>query len=162
MVTQKQLKDQLDYDPCTGVFKRKKNRGKAKIGDVAGGINNKGYVYIRVFSVKYRAHRLAWLYVYGDFPKNQIDHINRIKTDNRIANLRDVTMSVNQRNRNLQANNTSGHVGVRWQKKAKCWRVTIADVHYGHFKSKAAAIEKAKSVYDSLGYHKDHGKVAII
>jgi hypothetical protein len=106
MLNQKTLKKYLNYDPETGVFKRKINSGKAKIGDVAGGINGSGYICIRINSVKYRAHRLAWLYVHGKFPDNQIDHINRVKNDNRIDNLRDVTQSVNARNRDLLSTNT--------------------------------------------------------
>jgi hypothetical protein len=158
MLNQKTLKKYLNYDPETGVFKRKINSGKAKIGDVAGGINGSGYICIRINSVKYRAHRLAWLYVHGKFPDNQIDHINRIKTDNRIENLRDVTQSVNGRNKNLPSNNTSGHIGVKWNKKQQAWRVAVCQVHYGSFKSKLDAVAKAKSIYKELGYHENHGR----
>jgi hypothetical protein len=158
MLNQKTLKKYLNYDPETGVFKRKINSGKAKIGDVAGGINGSGYICIRINSVKYRAHRLAWLYVHGKFPDNQIDHINRVKTDNRIENLRDVTQSVNGRNRNLPSNNTSGHIGVKWNKKQQAWKVTVCQVHYGSFKCKLDAVAKAKSIYKELGYHENHGR----
>ena len=159
MLNQETLKKYLTYDPETGVFKRKTNSGNAKIGDVAGGINGRGYIYIRINSVKYRAHRLAWLYIYGQFPENQIDHINRIQTDNRIANLRDVTQSVNGRNRNLPSNNTSGHIGVRWNKKQQAWKVVIGETYCGIFKCKLVAISKAKSAYKELGYHENHGRV---
>ena len=158
MLNQKTLKKYLNYDPETGVFKRKINSGKAKIGDVAGGINGSGYICIRINSVKYRAHRLAWLYVHGKFPDNQIDHINRVKTDNRIENLRDVTQSVNGRNRNLPSNNTSGHIGVKWNKKQQAWKVTVCQVHYGSFKSKLDAVAKVKSVHKKLGFHENHGR----
>ena len=158
MLNQKTLKKYLNYDPETGVFKRKINSGKAKIGDVAGGINGSGYICIRINSVKYRAHRLAWLYVHGKFPDNQIDHINRIKTDNRIENLRDVTQSVNAKNRDLPSNNTSGHIGVKWNKKQQAWKVAVCQGHYGRFKCKLDAVAKAKEVYKELGYHENHGR----
>lgn len=100
MITQKELLENLSYDKDTGVFIRKISLNtKVRVGDVAGGKDVKGYVCIRVAGKTYKAHRLAWLYVYGNMPIGEIDHINGIKDDNRIANLRDVTKSVNQQNR---------------------------------------------------------------
>ena len=104
MLTQKQLKKILYYNQDTGFFVYKKdiyNLNKyliAKQGDIAGGINNRGYIQISVKNKLYSAHRLAWLYVYGNFPKQEIDHINHIRNDNRIKNLRDVSHKVNMNN----------------------------------------------------------------
>ena len=101
MLTQQQLKEHLSYDYATGVFinlRNKPGRGGG-IGSVAGNSNVNGYVYIKVMGKRYMAHRLAWLYHYGEWPVNEIDHINNIKDDNRICNLRDVTHSENQQNR---------------------------------------------------------------
>lgn len=100
MITQEYLKDILEYDPLTGVFLWKKKIAKCiKIGNRAGFINGKGYERISINRTQHQSHRLAWLYVHGTMPEQQIDHINRIKTDNRIANLRDVSPSTNQENR---------------------------------------------------------------
>jgi hypothetical protein len=159
MLNQKTLKKYLDYDPETGIFKWKIARTGIKIGDVVGHLHKTtGYVYIRLLGKRYSGHRLAWLYVHGKFPDNQIDHINRVKNDNRIDNLRDVTQSVNARNRDLLSTNTSGHTGVKWNKKQQAWKVTVCQVHYGSFKSKLDAVAKVKSVHKKLGFHENHGR----
>jgi hypothetical protein len=114
MITQKELLENLLYDKDTGVFTRKISLNtKVKVGDVAGGKDTKGYVCIRVVGKTYKAHRLAWLYVYGNIPIAEIDHINGIKDDNRIANLRDVTKSVNQQNRRFVKGYSKD--GNRWK-----------------------------------------------
>lgn len=89
----------LSYNKGTGVFRwRVANSGRVRVGDVAGSVNSSGYVQIRIFGTKYKAHRLAWLHTYGEWPMMVIDHINRCRSDNRIANLRDVTVGENRRN----------------------------------------------------------------
>jgi hypothetical protein len=114
MITQKELLENLLYNKDTGVFTRKISLNtKVKVGDVAGGKDTKGYVCIRVVGKTYKAHRLAWLYVYGNIPIAEIDHINGIKDDNRIANLRDVTKSVNQQNRRFVKGYSKD--GNRWK-----------------------------------------------
>jgi hypothetical protein len=114
MITQKELLENLLYDKDTGVFTRKISLNtRVKVGDVAGGKDTKGYVCIRVVGKTYKAHRLAWLYVYGNIPIAEIDHINGIKDDNRIANLRDVTKSVNQQNRRFVKGYSKD--GNRWK-----------------------------------------------
>jgi len=100
MLTQAELHQYLNYDPQTGIFTWKvKLSDKINIGQKTGCKNNRGYLLIKINKKLYRAHRLAWLYVYGYFPKFTIDHINRIKTDNRIENLRDVTIQENLKNK---------------------------------------------------------------
>ena len=96
-LTQEELKEWLDYNPETGAFSRKKYASK-KYG--CGTIDEHGYMQISVKHKVYRAHRLAWLWVYGKFPEKIIDHINGNKLDNRICNLRDVCKSVNGLNVN--------------------------------------------------------------
>ena len=135
-LTQAILKEELHYDPETGVFVWRKNRkGLIGPGSIAGGVSGEGYRRIMVRGTRYAEHRLAWLYVYGDWPSGEIDHINRKKDDNRIANLRDVTRSQNQQNASLQRNNTSGFRGVSWNKRDKRWfayiRVNGALKHLG-------------------------------
>jgi len=92
MITQADVKELLQYETETGVF-------YTLNGKVSGGKNSKGYVLLRVKGEKHYAHRVAWLYVNGEWPVNQIDHINGIKSDNRIENLRQVTHQQNQFNK---------------------------------------------------------------
>lgn len=99
MITQKELKQLLDYDKMTGLFTWRVQKGYIKPGRIAGVVNNKNKPYIRITinQKRYMAHRLAWLYEFGYEPK-EIDHINGIKYDNRIDNLREVTRSINMQN----------------------------------------------------------------
>ena len=158
-INQEQLKELLHYDPETGVFKWKiASAMRIKIGDVAGTLDDKGYIIITVFNKRYRAHRLAWLYTHGKFPENHMDHINGLRNDNRIINLRAVTQAENNRNYSAYKNNTSGYIGVSWETGKNKWKVSITGVNYGSFKSKSDAIAKAKEVYKELGFHKNHGK----
>lgn len=121
MITQEELKNELLYDECTGVFTRnKKTRGKkSNVGNVAGCLDKDGYIRIKVLGKPYQAHRLAWLYIYGSFPEKYIDHINGQRNDNRISNLRDVDMATNIQNlkKSMSSNKTSGFLGVCFDKR---------------------------------------------
>jgi hypothetical protein len=124
-LTQESLRELLHYDPETGIFTRKTGlRTGFGIGAVAGGQDGKGYTRIMVLGKKHHAHRLAWLYVYGKLPELSIDHINGIRTDNRIANLRDVSHSVNMQNRRV-GNNGRGALGVRYRTDIHKWQADI-------------------------------------
>ena len=125
-ITQKELKELLHYGPETGIFVWKVSPTRSvHVGDVAGTIHHLGYREIKIGGRLYRAHRLAWLYVYGKFPDDQIDHINQDPGDNRITNLRDATASKNQRNARMNKANTSGVMGVCWSKSRKKWYAQI-------------------------------------
>lgn len=90
----------LKYCPQTGKFTRLKIlNNKQSIGEIVGSLDAKGYTIIRFNKKQYKAHRLAWLHMTGEWPSGEIDHINGIRSDNRILNLRDVSKSVNQQNR---------------------------------------------------------------
>lgn len=118
----------LDYNKDTGMFVWKndpKMTLKTKVGKVAGSVNNRGYWRIQIDRKTYQAHRLAWMYMHGKFPDGQIDHINRIKTDNRISNLRECTNAENAQNRPIQKNNKSGFIGVFWRDLDKKWVAQI-------------------------------------
>jgi hypothetical protein len=125
--TAETLRGLLDYEPETGVFRWQVTRGRlAKAGAVAGTVNSRGYIRIMVNGTTFMAHRLAWLHTYGAWPKQQIDHINGDRANNRIANLRDVSQSTNQQNQlRAQKNNTSGFLGVSWHKANKRWGAKI-------------------------------------
>ena len=126
MLTQKKLKQYLNYDPKTGIFIWKvKIRNGVQIGSVAGCLNKSGYTNIIISGKSYQAHRLAWLYMYGYFPEHQIDHIDRNKSNTRINNLRHVSHSCNIRNQGLLKSNTSGIKGVCWSKQSDKWQAGI-------------------------------------
>ena len=111
-LTQERLKELFSYDELTGLFTRKVNSGNFKAGDVASYTESQGYVVIKMDGKTHKAHRLVWLYLYGAFPSSPLDHINRIKTDNKRSNLREVTFSENLHNRSATANSKSGAKGV--------------------------------------------------
>ena len=167
MLTQEKLKKELSYNRETGVFTRLKSRGNQKSGEIVCKKNSSGYYEYRVFdeesneSKKYKAHRLAWLYEYGEFPNN-IDHINGDRTDNRIQNLRDVSKAENNRNLSIYKNNKSGHIGVYFDNRLKKYCANIRYngklIHLGVFTSIDEAIASRKGAEITLGFHENHGK----
>jgi hypothetical protein len=155
MLTQQLLKDLLHYDPDTGVFTNLVNRGKrALIGDQAGYLHPTGYVKIVINRKLYRAHRLAWLYMYGVWPKDQLDHINRIRDDNRINNLREASNSENLQNMSLTSRNTSGYKGVSWNKRECKWYARIylnyKEIYLGYFTNLDDAVAARKQAEEQL------------
>ncbi len=128
LITQQELKKILYYNPDTGIFTRKITLcPTAKKGDIAGSVMNDGYLLTMIKRKRYLNHRLAWLYMYGYFPENEIDHLNGIKNDNRISNLREVSHVCNMRNTGNWKHNTSGIKGVHWDEDRQKWRVQITD-----------------------------------
>lgn len=114
-LTHMRLKELLDYDPETGMFTWKiSNRNSPiKIGSEAGTLDSGGYCQIKIDGTHYKAHRLAWLYVHNNWPKYQIDHINGIRADNRLANLRAATSSENSQNqRCANKDSKTGLLGI--------------------------------------------------
>jgi hypothetical protein len=108
-ITQEYLKSILSYDQGTGVFTwLLKTSNRVKVGMQAGTLRNNGYLKINLNGQLYYVHRLAWLYVTGEWPKNNIDHINGAKDDNRWVNLREATHSQNNRNRASYGKQTLG------------------------------------------------------
>lgn len=126
MITQERLKELLRYDQETGVFTwRVRASNRIHIGDMASNKTDHGYGQICISGKRYRAHRLAWLYVTGRFPRNEIDHKNGIRDDNRWANLREATPVENRQNLAVYATNTSGFTGVCWHKPTQRWMARI-------------------------------------
>lgn len=144
MITQNELKEILQYNENTGVFTWKQSPAKhIKIGDIAGSLDANGYTYIRINKKLYKAHRLSWLYVYGEWPKNQIDHINGVKNDNRVINLRDVTNRENHQNK--KEHREGKLVGCNFHKKTQKWRAQIQIngrlKHLGYYNTELEAHE---------------------
>ena len=124
MLAQERLKELMSYDPAAGEFRWRVSRGPRRAGSVSGCMNVRGYIQIKIDGKDYLAHRLAWLYVHGEFVQ-ELDHINGIRTDNRISNLRPATRSQNNGNARKQSNNTSGLKGVSWYKRLQKWKAQI-------------------------------------
>jgi len=145
-LTQKYLKELLHYNQKTGRFTWAKDRRGVSKGVIAGSFNSYGYKQIVIYGKNYLAHRLAWLYEYGEWPKGQIDHINEIKYDNKISNLRTANNSQNMRNRGAQKNNKSGYKGVSWSNWHGKWRARI-NIDEKDYKDLGL-----KTPYKSLGF----------
>lgn len=123
-----QLRKMLRYDPETGKFhwlERMNGRRAGCVGYVSKKQRDYNRIVICINYTSYFAHRLAWLYMTGKWPKKLIDHINRNPMDNRWSNLREVNHSQNGRNMRLRKDNTSGISGVVWHKQAKKWKVDL-------------------------------------
>lgn len=121
-ITAARLREMVSYDPATGVFRWLRARScGVKAGDIAGGkLNENGYHRFRVDGRLYVAHRLAWLYVYGQWPKGEVDHVNGERADNRIANLRDVDDTMNAQNTHgARRDNRVGLAGVGKRKTGR-------------------------------------------
>lgn len=125
-LTQKRLKELLDYNPKTGIFTWLISRGSIKKGNISGCVNKStGYLIIGIDNKRNKAHRLAFLFMEGYLPENEIDHIDRNILNNKWANLREVSHLCNMRNCNTAKNNKSGINGVSWRNDRKKWRAFI-------------------------------------
>lgn len=166
------IRELLDYDQSTGIFVWKTRSCDAGIegfgierwnvswaGRKAGSVK-RGYVYIRIGARRYRAHRLAWIYIFGVL-SGDLDHINGDTTDNRIDNLRVVNHAINAKNQKRRSTNTSGVTGVCPVKNG--WRayayVDRKCIDFGTFSRKADAIRARKKGEKLHGFHPNHGRV---
>jgi len=165
MITQEQLEKVLHYCPDTGVCTwlvsgRGKRRGQ-EAGNILRKTNGKSYRQLCINYRMYQVHRLAFLYMLGTFPADQVDHIDGNGTNNAWDNLRVVTNRENSMNKRMPKNNTSGVVGVNWFKPKRRWRATISIGSHrkflGSFRSKEEAIAVRKAAEVFYGYHENHG-----
>tara|TARA_R110000851_G_C12908492_1_gene548974 strand:- start:75 stop:572 length:498 start_codon:yes stop_codon:yes gene_type:complete len=161
-LTQEKLKSAILYDSDTGLFLWiSPQANKVNVGDVAGGEQH-GYINIKIDSVPYKAHRLAWMYVHGFFPEGSIDHINGIKSDNRICNLRGVTHQENMRNMSKRRDNKTGVTGVYKRKDNGKYcasiRVNTKIKHLGSFSSLEDAVLSRLDAEHEFGFHHNHGR----
>lgn len=177
MLDAERLRDVVRYDPDSGKFywldrdpsEFKTPQGysvwrRKCMGKEAGYASGNGYLKFHFDGHTYFAHRLAWLYQFGQWPSQFIDHINGNGSDNRIANLRDVTPKENQRNTKRHKTNSSGVSGVRFDNRYGTWKAGIWDnskrVVLGSFQTKSEAIAARKAAERTLGYHPNHGRAA--
>lgn len=143
ILTQDRLKQVLHYNPDLGSFTRLLSVAQAKCGSQAGSLTV-GYLAVRIDGTLHYCHRLAWLYMTGQMPEGQIDHINGVRTDNRWCNLRDVSRRTNQQNRRKpQANNSLGLLGVYRNKGRFMSRIVLesGDHYLGTFDTPQQAHE---------------------
>ena len=148
-LTAKRLRALLDYEPDTGIFRRKTDGWPRRWqkGQIAGTMQNRGYVHIWVDGRHYLAHRLAWLHVYGEWPNGTLDHINSARDDNRMCNIRIASGSQNNANSRKSRANNSGIKGVSWHKPTKKWQAQITvdrkNIHLGYY----ATTDEARDAY---------------
>ena len=147
-LTQARLKEVLHYDPETGVFTwLEKPARRISVGSIAGTCRFDGHITVKVFHGRYLAHRLAWFYVHGRWPVDQIDHVDGNPGNNGIVNLRECTTAENHQNRGVLKGQEPGHVGTCWHPKLGKWSARIKvrgrTQHLGVFKVR----EEAHKVY---------------
>ena len=141
MLTQERLKQLLNYVPITGIFTwRVRNGTRGAVGKIAGSvIHAKKYkaLRIKIDGKPYLSHRLAWLFMTGEWPLTDLDHKNMNTLDNRFKNLREATKKQNGANRSVLSNNVSGYKGVSFYKRTKKWVAYIGNnnkkIHLGYF-----------------------------
>lgn len=146
----------LSYDPASGnVY--------SLSGSLLGTPDHNGHLLIRCQTVLYKAHRIAWLLHYGSWPNGEIDHINGDTSDNRIANLRDVSHQENQKNQKLRSTNKTGITGVRPHKYHNQWAAEITvdgkNKYLGLYPHLFEAACARKSAERRHGYHINHGRI---
>ena len=137
-ITADRLRELLHYDPNTGLFTWKVSPSHSvEVGTFAGSCYRKGYIKIQIGRRRYSAHRLAFLYMKGEWPTDHVDHRDRNTSNNRWSNLRDATNAQNILNRGRQTNNTSGRAGVHWAANMGKWQARVAlngtRVNLGYF-----------------------------
>jgi hypothetical protein len=157
------IKKYLRYDAETGkIFWKLNKGGNGKAGNEAGWMDKGGYFIIEINRKKYKAHRIAWLLTYGSWPEDEIDHINGNTKDNRLENLRDVSHRENLRNKKIYKNNTSGTIGVSFDKSKQGYQASIQingkSKNLGVFKNKEEAIAARAAANIKYNFHENHGR----
>lgn len=160
------LNDYLDkvvaYDPISGVFTAAVNTSHLNKGQVLGSYNDSGYLVFNPKKVPIRLHRLAFYKIKGVWPKNEIDHKNGIRDDNRWCNLQEVSSSGNSKNCSRTSRNSSGCVGVHWCKNRNRWCAEIGHqrkaIRLGCFEDFFEACCARKSAEIKYNYSNRHGR----
>lgn len=161
-ITQTKLKEYLNYNPITGNLTWRKRPSKnIHLHTRAGTLDKNGYRYISLLGKRYPEHRLIWCLVHGQFPDGDIDHINQIRDDNRLENLRVVSKAENARNR-TRKDSKLDEVGIWWCRTRKRYVAEITKngkkVYQKSFKDIDEAIKQRKLKSIELGFHENHGQ----
>ncbi len=155
-MTQKRLKGLVYYDSETGIFFSRRSR------KALGSPKAAGYLTVQLGVRHYSLHRLAWLYMTGEFPKEVVDHIDHNKRNNTWTNLREATQVDNCKNQQLAKSNTSGFTGVRWNDTRNKWTAAIKverkNIHLGVFNSFEDAVVARMAANEKYKFHENHGK----
>jgi len=166
-LTRPELLGVVTYDPDTGLMRRimrvcPKTGNSVPIDRLVTNRNNRGYYWISIHRTMYLVHRLAFLYMTGEHPNGEVDHINGDRSDNRWVNLRDCDCAANSRNQGVRKDSTSGVRGVTFSSSAGKWVARISDNgvrkslgYHTTFESAVLARRKAEA---ELGYHDNHGR----
>lgn len=161
MISQERLLELFNYNPDSGIFIELTKRKNKNIGDILGTMSGQGYLVGVVDKKQYKLHRLAYLYMTGEIP-DKIDHKNHITTDNRWKNLRNVSAFDNMQNTKMSVRNTSGCVGVFWNKTNLRWESRInvnkKRIFLGSFELYHEAVNARKNAEVLYGFHENHGK----
>lgn len=175
------LRNLLDYDPDTGALTWRERqvemfeespRGAERAASswnaryagrpALASVGRQGYARGSILDRIYLAHRVAWAIYYGSWPADEIDHINHVRTDNRISNLRAVSRDENCRNASRASNNTSGTTGVSWHRAGRKWLAVIVhdgeQRYLGLFSEYSEAVAARKAAERELSFHLNHGK----
>lgn len=153
-VTVEVIRSRFDYNPETGEFVWKQPVGKrCKPGQKAGSVNAEGYLVVGVNGISFLVHKVIWFYMTGhwpDYPDEVVDHIDRVRLNNRWSNLRLVTVMLNQQNRSVNKNSSTGVKGVSFDSKSGTYYVQKQ--RFGHRKmvTYIKTLEEARKVYDEL------------
>lgn len=166
-MTQTELKEILEYNEISGLFIWLVTTGGTRIGDITGWPHSfhdpYRYTIIKIKQKKYLAHRLAWLYAHGEFPLDQIDHIDGDGFNNRLINLRCVDAAENGKNRKLGKNSSTGVVGVCYCNKSNKWLAQIGvnkkRHNLGYFYLFDDAVVARKVAEKEYGFHENHGSI---
>lgn len=157
------ISERIKYNPSTGKLVWKDNaKARGRGGRECGCFDGRGYRVIRIDNVLYRAHRVAWLLHYGEWPKAGIDHIDGDGCNNAIDNLREVSQSENMKNTAISSKNKSGYSGVYYCSGTGKWRAAInidkRETSLGRFNSKIDAVAARMRAEKANGYHENHGR----
>lgn len=158
MISQEELKRFLSYDPLTGYFTWRMNRSRTKKGTIAGTTGSDGYIYIVISRKHYVAHRLAWFYMTGEWPKEEIDHKNKQRADNVFDNLREATCSENKANAAVRTHSASQVKGVYFdaRRPKKPWQAYVTKnkkrTSIGYYATKEEAADaRNKKAFELFG-----------